>query len=92
MKFTNEEKQMIAWLRKQHEGWRGVRMIILVGSLLCAAFAAWEIFRSGFGAMPLLLFIMAAYGMSYTLGSWAGRPEISLLLKLVEAQESARDV
>lgn len=92
MQFTNEEKQMIAWLRKQHEGWRGVRMIILVASLICAAFAAWEIFHSGLGALPLLLILIAAYGTSYTLGSWAGRAEISLLLKLVEDQERRRDV
>jgi hypothetical protein len=92
MQFTNEERQMIAWLRKQHEGWRSVRMIILVASLLCVAFAASEIVQSGFGALPLLLIVIAAYGGSYTLGSWAGRPEVSLLLKLVEAQESARDV
>lgn len=92
MQFTNEEKQMIAWLRKQHEGWRGVRMIILVASLICAAFAAWEIFQSGLGALPLLLILIAAYGTSYTLGSWAGRADISLLLKLVEDQERRRDV
>jgi hypothetical protein len=92
MKFTNEERQMITWLRKQHEGWRSVRMIILVASLLCAAFAAHEILQSGFGALTILLIVIAAYGASYTLGSWAGRPEVSLLLKLVEAQEGAHDV
>lgn len=91
MQFTNEEKKMIAWLRQQHEGWRTVRMIILVASVLCAVFAAWDIFRTGYGAQSLLLIVIAAYGASYTLGSWAGRPEVSLLLKLVEAQEARRD-
>jgi hypothetical protein len=91
MQFTDEEKKMIAWLRQQHEGWRSVRMIILVASVLCALFAVWEIFKEGFGAQPLLLIVIAAYGASYTLGSWAGRPEVSLLLKLVEAQEARRD-
>lgn len=87
MEFTNEEKKMIAWLRQQHEGWRSVRMIILMSSVLCASFAAWEIFRTGLGAQSLLLIVIAAYGASYTLGSWAGRPEITLLLKLIDAQE-----
>ncbi len=92
MQFTNEDRKMIAWLRKQHEGWRSVRIIILVASLLCGAFAVQEFLKHGFGALPLLLILIAAYGTSYTVGSWAGRPEVSLLLKLVEAQEGARDV
>ena len=88
MRFTDDEKKMIDWLRKQHEGWRVVRVIILVSSLVSAMGAAWEFFTTGFGALPLLLMVAAAYGASFTLGSWAGRPEISLLLKVIEAQES----
>ncbi|GHU09529.1 hypothetical protein AGMMS50225_10550 [Betaproteobacteria bacterium] len=91
MQFTEEEKKMIAWLRQQHEGWRSVRIIILIASMMCALFAAWDIFKTGFGAHPLVLIVIAAYGASYTLGSWAGRPEVSLLLKLVEAQEPRHD-
>lgn len=91
MQFTEEEKKMIAWLRQQHESWRSVRMIILISSMLSALSAAWDIFNTGFGAQPLVLIVIAAYGTSYTVGSWAGRPEISLLLKLVEAQEPRHD-
>lgn len=91
MQFTKEEKKMLAWLRQQHEGWRSVRVIILTCSILCALFAALDIFRAGFGVHPFFLILIAGYGASYTLGSWSGRPEVSLLLKLVEAQQPLRD-
>lgn len=88
MQFTSDEKKMIDWLRKQHQGWPTTRVIILSGSVLCAGFAAWELFGTGWAAMPLLLICIAAYGSSYTLGSWSGRPEISLLLKLIDSQKT----
>jgi hypothetical protein len=42
---------------------------------------------------PLLLYIhfilITLFGFSHSLGSWSGRPEISLLLRLID--ESQRD-
>lgn len=91
MHFTTEDKKMIVWLQKQHENWRSVRVIILGSSALCLAFAVLEFFQRGYGALPLLLLVIAMYGASYTLGSWSGRPEISLLLKLIEAEKTSSD-
>ncbi len=85
MEFTPDEEKMISWLHRQHSAWRTTRMITLVASVLSGFFAAWEFFSTGFGALPLLLLLVAVAGLSYTLGSWAGRPEVSLLLKLVES-------
>jgi hypothetical protein len=84
MEFSKEEERMISWLRRQHENWRSTRAIILivsVGLIGLSGLLWWQ------GETPwhyLLLFVIAVYGLSYTLGSWSGRPEISLLLKLIE--------
>jgi hypothetical protein len=91
MQFTNEDRRMIESLRRQHENWRAVRLIIFVGSLSCAASAVAEILSNGLGTLTLLLTVIAAAGASYSLGGWAGRPEIGLLLKLIEEAERSRD-
>lgn len=85
MQLTREEQKMVELLRRQHASWRTTRAIILICSLACAAFAIWEFATNGFEAMPLLLTMIATYGSSYVLGSWSGRPEISLLLKVIES-------
>jgi hypothetical protein len=85
MEFTSDEEKMIASLRRQHQGWRTTRAITLASSVACAAFAAFEFYACGFGALPLLLLVIGTGGASFTLGSWAGRAEVSLLLKLVES-------
>jgi len=90
MQFTREEQKMIEWLQRQHSGWRTTRMITLVGSLVCLVAAAWEFSNRGWGAMPLLLLLVGVVGLSHTLGSWSGRAEVSLLLKLIEAQRQDR--
>lgn len=88
MQFTPDEEKMIAFLRRQHTGWPAVRVITLTAALICGFFAMQEYLAAGITAMTALLFAIAAMGMSHTLGSWAGRPEVSLLLKLADA---ARD-
>lgn len=92
MQFTPQEQKMITWLRQQHAGWRTTRAITLTSAILCLGFAVLEFSRSGFEAMPLLLLLISVYGASHTLGSWSGRPEISLLLKLVEAQQAEQPI
>jgi hypothetical protein len=88
MEFSGDEEKMIVWLRKQHAGWRTTRVITLVASIACGAFAAVEFYARGFGALPLLFLVIAVAGASYTVGSWSGRAEVSLLLKLVEASRA----
>ena len=87
MEFSNEEKKMIRWLRRQHENWRSTRLILLISciGLVGLSVCFWLRGETSWHYMPL--FFVAIYGLSYTLGSWAGRPEISLLLKLLEEKD-----
>jgi hypothetical protein len=85
MEFTKEEQKMIEWLRNQHKGWRTTRMITLVASCMCGVFAIFELIKGG--SQWLVLGLICSYGTSYTLGSWHGRPEISLLLKLIDERQ-----
>ena len=85
MEFTKEEFKMIAHLKRQHAGWKSTRVIILISSLGLIAFGI-----SLWNTSPpsLILFWGLASGcLSYCLGGWAGRPEVSLLLKLVEERQ-----
>lgn len=86
MQFTEDERRMVEWLRQQHAGWRVTRAIIVTCSSISAAYGTWHAFRYGFAIEPAFYLLVAAVGFSYTLGSWSGRAEISLLLKLIEAQ------
>lgn len=90
MQFSDDDLKMIEWLRKQHVNWSGIRMIILVCSILTMVMTGWSLFsgdENHSAEVSLLYIVLAAGGMSYTRGSWAGRPEISLLLKVVELQQ-----
>lgn len=87
MNFTEQDMKMVSWLRKQHAGWKTTRVITLIFSIIGFIFAV-SIFLDGkqaIAAIPLLA--IACGGLSYTLGSWSGRPEISLLLKLIDQDE-----
>lgn len=76
---------MIAWLRHQHENWRTKRLVVLAASCACGLTGLAEfIYGIDHG---LFLGMIGFYGISRTVGNWCGRPEISLLLKLIEAQE-----
>lgn len=87
MPFTDDEKRMIRWLRGQHAHWKTTRAITLTCSLIIGAIAVWRVWLADPIWYLLPLFAISGYGLSYTLGSWSGRPEISLLLRLVEAEE-----
>ena len=85
MEFTKEEFKMIAHLKRQHAGWKSTRVIILIFSLVMIGFGI-----SLWNTSPpsSILFLGIASGsLSYCLGGWAGRPEVSLLLKLVEERQ-----
>lgn len=87
MQMTPEEEKMVAYLRKQHANWRSTRVIVLLFSLALLGYTAWE-YWSGLAVTALWpAMAISCYGLSYALGSWSGRPEISLLLKLVEDRQ-----
>jgi hypothetical protein len=89
MEFTKEDRRMLAWLRYQHENWRIKRLFQLAASLACCLWGLSAfISRSDLG---IFLGITGFYILSRTIGSWHGKPEISLLLKLIdERQEKER--
>ena len=87
MQFTEKEKKMIRWLKLQDQQWHTTRVITLVGSILIGILAIFAFTSGNSFFAGISLFGMSAYGLSYTLGSWSGRPEISLLLKLLEEKE-----
>ena len=82
MEFTKEERRMIAWLRYQHENWRIKRLLQIAASLACCLWGL-SVFISG-SDLGIFVGIAGFYIMSRTIGSWHGRPEISLLLKLID--------
>ena len=86
MQFTEDEMRMVRWLRGQHANWRGVRTIIVICSSILAVYGVWLAIREGFTFESAFYLVAAGVGFSYTLGSWSGRAEVSLLLKLIEAQ------
>src|SRR5690348_17137287 len=90
VQFTDVELKMLRQLRLRHEGWRSTRAIILVASIAALLFALWRIVRGQPDTSMVILFGLASAGLSYSLGGWSGRPEVSLLLKLAEAHQNAQ--
>jgi hypothetical protein len=93
MEFTTDELKMLSRLKAQHAGWKRVRIIILVcsfGLLLLGLVHALDT-SSEMWLCSILLVGLAARGLSYCIGGWAGRPEISLLFKLVEEHRNEDD-
>ncbi len=86
MELTEADLKMIKWLRRQHVGWRSTRVITAIGSAVAVGWSALAWLQGESTAGVIALAAMGFFGLSYSLGGWAGRPEISLLLKLVERQ------
>ena len=85
MEFTKEERRMIVWLRHQHENWWIKRLVVLAASTVCGLWGLAEfIYGMDHG---MFLGMIGFYGISRTVGNWHGRPEISLLLKLIEERQ-----
>lgn len=90
MEFTSDDLRMISHLKVQHSGWKKVRVIILICSIAVIAMSIYEI--NAESPAPaffnfLILIALGTGGLSYSLGGWAGRPEVSLLLKLIEERQ-----
>ena|SRR3989442_520305 len=84
MELSDADLRMIKWLHRQHNGWRSTRVITAVGSAVAVTWAGLALVKGDTAAGVIALLGMGAFGLSYSVGCWAGRPEISLLLKLVE--------
>ena len=82
MEFNDKELKMIEWLKTQHTAWPSMRWIILIASCICLT-----VYFTGY-YNDLALLVVGAMGLSHTLGSWSGRAEVSLLLKLVNESRS----
>ena len=78
MTLSKHEKKMVAFLQRQHKAWPTTRWIILISCLLILAAAIFGFVKES------VFYVLVVYGFSYVLGSWNGRPEVSLLLKLIE--------
>ena len=92
MEFTTDELKMLSRLKVQHAGWKRVRIIILVCSLGMLLLGIRALYSSPEMYLCAILLVgLAAGGLSYCIGGWAGRPEISLLLKLVEERRNEDD-
>jgi len=86
MDLTEKECRMLAWLRHQHETWRIKRLLQLAASIACCL---WGLAAFIFGSdLGIFMGIAGFYIGSRTIGNWHGRPEISLLLKLIDEQTS----
>lgn len=87
MQLNEQEEKMVDWLRKQHKAWRMNRAIILVGALFMLYQGVRILWSGQSQDLSLIYFAFSFYFFSYTLGSWSGRPEISLLLRLIEEKK-----
>jgi hypothetical protein len=86
MNLTEKECRMLAWLRHQHETWRIKRLFQLAASIACGLWGL-AVFISG-SDLGIFMGIAGFYIASRTIGNWHGKPEISLLLKLIDEQTS----
>ncbi|AWB66184.1 hypothetical protein C2869_06925 [Saccharobesus litoralis] len=77
MKLSDKDKKMIEWLERQDASWSYLRWIIVISALISLG-----LFFTQYSE-DLVLLILGIAGLSYTLGSWSGRAEVSLLLKVV---------
>lgn len=99
MRLTDTEKRMVARLQKQQESFTRWRWGILLSSMVslgCGIFAMLilrQCFKPDFGSIIILAigtpvgYLMMGMGiwlMFHTILNWNGKPEIRLLLKLIE--------
>ena len=84
MELSEADLKMLKWLRRQHENWRTTRLITALGSGVVGVFALFGALTGASLFAVVALVAISTFGLSYSLGCWSGRPEISLLLKLVD--------
>jgi len=82
MELTEQDKKMIEGLKRKRDAWPQIRWIILSGVISVPIIY----FSGAFNLELLILLAIIVYFLSSSLGSWNGRPEICLLLKLIENQ------
>jgi hypothetical protein len=90
MELSEADVRMIKWLQRQDSAWRSTRLLTAIGSTVALGWAVLAWLRAEPSSGVIALAGMGAFGLSYAVGSWAGRPEISLLLKLIEDKRTER--
>ena len=88
MQLTEQEQKMVQRLRAQHIGWRTNRVVILIAAVIVLG-QGMRLVWSGQSDLGILYCALSFGFFSYTLGSWTGRPECSLLLRLLEEKGQA---
>jgi hypothetical protein len=86
MQLTEQEQKMVKWLRTQHKGWRIHRVVIVIGAMFML-YQGMRLIWSGQSDLGILYCALSFGFLSYSLGSWVGRPEFSLLLRLLEEKD-----
>ena len=88
MELTEQDKKMIDDLRKERDYWPQVRWIMVGCSILISI-----ILFTGLVDTEIMLFaFLILQPLVYSLAKWNGRPEISLLLKLIENQTEDKNL
>ncbi len=83
MELSDRDRKLVDLLRRRETAWRSARLITLAGSVVIVFWAVSGWLR-GESLAATALFCIGLYLVLYTLASWDGRPEIELLLKLVD--------
>ena len=99
MKLSDTEKKMVVRLQRQQRSFVRSRWGILLSSIVCLGcgiYGMWislQCIRPDVGAIVVLatvltvacfMFAIGAWLMVYTFANWSGKPEVRLLLKLIE--------
>jgi len=86
MQLTDKEKEMVARLKYQQKKWPIIRWMMLAISFLVIGLHV-----VGY-TNERAFFAIGIYIMSLAINWWHGRPESSLLLRLVEAKAPHQEV
>jgi hypothetical protein len=89
MELSAADLKMIGWLKRQHAAWQTNRVIIAIGAVVMLLWAGSAWLRGEPSSGVIALVGTGAFGLSYSFGCWSGRPEVSLLLKLIEDQNGS---
>ena len=88
MEFTQKEEKLLKLLKLKHENWKSTKWIIFICSVIILTFgllSQFEIYTVYKTEFPFFI-IGGLVGIAYSIGHWNGRPEVSLLLKLLEKE------
>jgi hypothetical protein len=102
MQLSDTEKKIVARLRKRQQSFIRWRWGFVLSSIICIGCGIYGIlilqqcFRPDFGAITILAiatpgtYVLLAFGamiLTYTIINWNGKPEVILLLRLIEESQ-----